>query len=134
MSQFDAMFADCAAPVLMDVFGYTTIVYRSLANQQTSPVGSTELAWCSLGTEVRNIRERDHGLEVYYERHGWVITDTESSEYCGVSEIQMNGKIVDGDREYSIDQVKKRDGGKITDFRCVRVDWIESRNSSLRGR
>ena len=134
MSRFESMFVDCGASMMMDEFGSNSIVHRSLAQQQTTPVGSTTLAWCSLGIEIRRTRDRDYGLEVYYERHGWVITDTESPEYCGVEEIQIGEKIIDGDREYNIDEARRMEGGKIVNFRCVRVEWVESRKSDLRGR
>lgn len=134
MSRNEAMFVDCGASMMMDEFGSNSIVYRSLAQQQISSLAATTLAWCSLGIEVRRTRQRDYGLEVYYERHGWVITDTESPEYCGVDEIQIGGKVIDGDRGYTIDEVKRTEGGKIVNFRCVRVDWVESRKPDLRGR
>jgi hypothetical protein len=134
VSRNESMFVDCGASMMMDEFGSNSIVYRSLAQQQATPVGSTTLDWCSLGIEIRRTRQRDYGLEVYYERHGWVITDTESSEYCGVDEIQISGQIVDGDRGYKIDEAKRQESGKIVNFRCFRVDWVESRKSDLRGR
>lgn len=129
------MFVNSAAPMLLSVFGDGSVSYRSLAslNGQASATPVT-LAWCSLGVESRRTRQREYGLEMYYERHGWVITDPTSDKFCGVTDIQIGGRIVDNGREYSIDDAKRRENGKIVDFRCTRVDPVEMRKQDLRGR
>ena len=133
MGRFDSMFVDDAAPMLMDFHGISSAIHRNITQQQTSAVG-TALLWCVLNPEVRRFRQREYGMEVYYERHGWVITDAESDYYCGVPDIQMGDKLVDGDREYNIDECRKRESSNVVDFRCTRVDWVETRKSDLRGR
>lgn len=132
MSLHSDIFVDMCASYLMHVHGETTLRYSSLGQLQSNPVGVTNLSFCSISPEIRRWRSTDQGNYIYYERTGWAVIDPDHDYYCGVSDIQIGGRIVADGIEYTIEAATRQENKKITDFRVTRMDLHEIHPTDMR--
>jgi hypothetical protein len=130
---FDSVFKNHVAPRLAGFYG-GPVVYQHPVGSSTEGV---DLEYVIVGDVRREKRQREYGYDIVEIRSFQMITDIESSRWCGIESVVIGGRLMVGNgedcKEWPIKDQPTTESDGFTNVECERHLRHEIGNVKARG-